>query len=195
MNKMNTTLPHKQQGIALILTLVVLSVVTFLSVSAVDSSALQSIMARNNQFRLEVFNAANSELDAQIDSYVAEINAGPTPVLPEAVEYLATLGVSSYIWGQSGLELGEDSLLDDEDVNNTDAEKVLKDKTYNPSYAKGYKLTLEGTCPTFGASIGEVGSGETTAACFLLRLDSNAKLKNTNAVSNQAQTFQVRIAD
>lgn len=57
-----------QEGIALLISVVVLLVLTIVALAATDSNQLQSLMVRNAQFRMEAFNASYTEIDAQIDS-------------------------------------------------------------------------------------------------------------------------------
>lgn len=61
--------PKQQKGLALIMVLVVLLVLTLVGLSSVDSSNFQALMVRNNQFRLEAFNTSFSEIESQLDTY------------------------------------------------------------------------------------------------------------------------------
>ena len=61
-------LAHKQQGAALVITMFVLMVLTVVAISVTSTNQSQSIMVRNNQFRLESFNSSYAEIDAQVDA-------------------------------------------------------------------------------------------------------------------------------
>ena len=60
--------PVHQEGLALLISVVVLLVLTIVALAATDSNQLQSLMMRNAQFRMEAFNASYTEIDAQVDS-------------------------------------------------------------------------------------------------------------------------------
>lgn len=74
-NDFNKNMKHQQiasqtqGGMAMIIVIVALLVLTLLGLSAADSGSLQSVMVRNNQLRLEAFNASLAEIEAQLDSY------------------------------------------------------------------------------------------------------------------------------
>lgn len=56
----------QQQGAALIVALVALIILTVLGVATMSDVMNQSVVVRNEQFRQQVFYAANSEVNAQI---------------------------------------------------------------------------------------------------------------------------------
>ena len=58
---------NHQSGAALVVTLVVILALTVVAIGVTSSNQTQSIMVRNNQFRLEAFNASYSEIQAQLD--------------------------------------------------------------------------------------------------------------------------------
>lgn len=59
----------KQKGMAMLVVVVALLVLTLLGLSAADSGSLQSLMVRNSQLRLEAFNSSFAEIEAQLESY------------------------------------------------------------------------------------------------------------------------------
>lgn len=65
----NKQFPKQQKGLALIMVLVVLLVLTLVGLSSIDSSNFQALMVRNNQFRLEAFNTSFSEIESQLEAY------------------------------------------------------------------------------------------------------------------------------
>ena len=128
MNKMNKQFKNtnKQNGMALIVVMVVLTALTLMGLAASDSSNLQSIMARNNQFRLEAFNTSNAEIGAQID-YYDEVAVGDNPI------YVAIDGAARI-----------DSLGTDLDL-----------KTTNTHFTKEVGLENTGECAIEGNSLGK----------------------------------------
>lgn len=59
----------KQRGMAMLVVIVALLVLTLLGLSAADSGSLQSLMVRNSQLRLEAFNSSLAEIEAQLENY------------------------------------------------------------------------------------------------------------------------------
>jgi len=104
--------PDVQRGAVLIITITVLLALTILALASTSSNQMQSIMVRNNQFRLEAFNVSYSELDAQIDI----LNQRDfTEAAPEYINALITtkdelqrLRISSADTNQPGSGTGED---------------------------------------------------------------------------------------
>lgn len=60
-----STLRHKQAGSALVISLIMLTAVTFLAIISMENSSLQLKMVGNSQKSEAVFQAALSELEAQ----------------------------------------------------------------------------------------------------------------------------------
>jgi type IV pilus assembly protein PilX len=56
----------QQQGVVLIVTLVLLVIITLIAVAGASDISLQSKMARNSQFSLNAYNQAFSEINAQV---------------------------------------------------------------------------------------------------------------------------------
>ena len=78
-------LRHHSQGAILIVCLILLLMMTFLGVSAVDNSALQSQMARNSLFARTLFQASLSEIEAQRNemenlAYLTSIRTSTTTI-------------------------------------------------------------------------------------------------------------------
>lgn len=71
---------RKQGGAALIFALIVLTVVTLLAVSSISDNQFQSSLVRNNQMRLDAFNASFSEINARIDALKARIDVTTFPI-------------------------------------------------------------------------------------------------------------------
>ncbi len=172
---MNIT-PVKQRGITMIVTLVVLLVLTIIGVSAIDSNNLQSVMTRNNQYRLETFNGSNVEIEAQLTFYTF---SAPDGIAQPIVDLLG---------GDVGASLAFDS-------SKTPSENTLAERSTNPSFQKEISLKRASGCPVFGSTIntssgGEIG-GSGAKKCSLLQIDSSAGYENPQIKSEQVQTFSI----
>ena len=161
---------NKQQGITMIVTLVVLLVLTIISVAAIDSNNLQSLMTRNNQFRLETFNASSSEIEAQIDYY----ESSNTPLESPPVDFLVKSGINTS--------------LDSEATGS-----LLVKKSTNPAFKKKLDLTYSGGClrPGETQNFNTGGSSGLSASkkCFAFTLGSSAEYENPKVESVQTQTI------
>jgi type IV pilus assembly protein PilX len=67
MNKKN------QSGAALLVSLIMLVILTIIGVSSIEDITLQSNMTRNSQFKMQAFNTALSESEAQVPRLLTEI--------------------------------------------------------------------------------------------------------------------------
>lgn len=153
----------QQQGVALIITLVVLLAMTIIGLTATDSSNLQSLLARNSQFRIEAFNASNTELNAQLDYY----RSATFGTIDSTLNTLAAQPEgTSVVLGQ----------------NDADGNPFIVLRSVNISFTKDVTLTREGGCDP---------GADTTKECVLFRIDSSATYPNTNIRSDQVQTFSI----
>jgi len=157
---------NKQRGSSLLTVLVVLLVLSLLAVASFDSSNLQSLMTRNSQLRLETFNTANTEIEAQLD------------------DFSSTAGViNATIAG----------LLDTESVTETE---ILSPKAAIPQtsvtsvngFTKTVEVSKDGGCPIYGSQI-DSGTGGTGCTSFII--SSDATVDNLNIISDQSQTFNL----
>jgi len=178
----NRLTPQKisvQRGVALLITVVVLLVLTIAALAATNSNQTQSLMVRNNQFRLETFNTSYSEIDGQID----DINSGKI-----------SDGVPNYILAIFD-DLPGASISSDVPTNTillpifTPAAKPSANEDY---INQSSTLVYRGTCPTFGQPQGE---GEETIKCSRLEIQSRAALADTDIDSDQSQIYEYRIID
>lgn len=69
--------PRAQQGAALVIGLILLLVLTLLAVSGMNSASLEFIMAGNEQYRQNAFQAAETGVDVTYAANVALIPGGP----------------------------------------------------------------------------------------------------------------------
>lgn len=202
----------KQRGISLLLTVVVLLGLTIIAITITNSNQTQSILVRNNQFRLEAFNASYTEIDAQIDAINQRtIAAGP----PEYVNVLISGNLNDSLdAGDSGLELlakaAEASQPDESTdlVGNVQASTTVdasaagagndgldggSDEKNDFSKAvginRGVSQVYRGPCQVVGEEIGVTAA---SIVCSELRVDSDVNLANTNVGSSQRQVYEYR---
>ena len=164
-------LPKHQKGIALIVTLVVLLALTILGVAATDSGNLQSVMTRNNQFRLETFNVAHAEIDAQLDAY-RSVASG---TITDEISFLLEADAGTKITDTAPLVSGS---------------PLITEKSVKDSFDKTIGLTKSGGCVITGETIGLGKQG--TNSCNLFTLETDARYTDTNVQSQQVQTFSVQ---
>lgn len=93
----------RQQGLALIMSLVILLVLTLLGVTSMNTSNLQLLMTSNSQYQTSALNTAEQAIIAaqnSITNYVAQ-DTGSTPPVGYSVMTANTNGidVTEYDWG------------------------------------------------------------------------------------------------
>lgn len=99
--------PQQQNGLALGITLLFLVVITLLGVTAMRSSSMQSILARNNQFKAEATQKAQAAIDYIIDT--AEVNLSLESPVGKKACYVA--GGMSMQACTNQLDMGSTSLF------------------------------------------------------------------------------------
>lgn len=160
---------QRQNGSALLISVVVLLAMTVLALAATNSNQSQAFMVRNAQFRMEAFNASFAEIDAQINS----IN-----------ERSLADGVPDYVVALIDSSVG--SSIDHESTPIALPQFALADDTY---MVQEVSQTYRGVCPTFGE---QVGAGAEKIRCSELLINSDSDLVNTTIESNQNQVFEYR---
>jgi hypothetical protein len=166
------SLPQRQNGAVLVITIFVLMALTVVAISVTSSNQSQSIMVRNNQFRLESFNSSYAEIDAQVDFInKRKISDGVPTYILHLIDGQVGAKVSS---GETVSSPNYLSQLSSVDVAYIDSE-----------VSQSYR----GTCRIFGQ---QLGAGEEKVACNELKIESDAALVNTNVVSNQHQVFEYK---
>lgn len=165
----------KQQGVTLVIALIVLLALTMLGLASTTDNRLQSVMVRNDQFRFEAFNASYSEIDAQVD---VVNNRTIAQGIPTTIFTLITNGVGSVISsGDSPVILALMTPLDDvtdSGVTYTGITKAVSKEYATPCVITGESLAV----------------GSSTNSCFEFRIQSTATLDNTSIGSTQNQVYQ-----
>ena len=169
-----------QSGLSLLITVVVLLGLTLIAITLANSNQSQAIMARNNQLRVEVFNASFSEINAQTDAINSRnISEGPPPYIDALVNTdlntVFTPGRSGFTVLSQARDGFSPSVSSSGDV---------------APVGVGVELEMVnlGTCLAFGSQIGEGGVAQTR--CFQFRLDVEARLDGTEIASEQHQMYQ-----
>lgn len=152
--------PKHQKGMALIMVLVVLLVLTLVGLSSTDSSNFQALMVRNSQFRLEAYNTSFAEIQTQLARYETE----------EAKNTLFNV-VDGVVFSNTG-----------KDSDGNFAE-TLPVSLHDTSFTKEVILSSVSGCPIFEVSIGGFNK------CYILLVESESQYTNTNINSDQAQQF------
>ncbi len=161
----------QQSGIALIISIVVMLAMTVLAVAATNSNNTQAFMVRNAQFRMEMFNASYTEIDAQIDT----IN-----------ERLVEDGVPDFLLGLINGGIGTN-------VNDAGSGSVPLNLAFEAPADAGYvnqevEMVYRKNCVVQGISL---GAGSQPIVCHEIQINSRAELVNQeNVASPQRQVFE-----
>ena len=84
----------KQRGAALVIGLILLVVITLLAVVGMNIANVELASATSEQLRLRAFNAAETGLEARLQTLRTDATTDPTPIeaRPEAVENSPLIG-------------------------------------------------------------------------------------------------------
>jgi hypothetical protein len=170
--KLLAQFPDSQRGAALIITLVVMLALTVVALGVTSSNQTQSIMVRNNQFRLEAFNVSYSEIDAQVDNINRRKLSDGVP------NWLVRL-----IDGNKGTRAWYGA---------ADADKQLPLRATNIASSfmeRGVAQEYRGSCLVFGQ---QIGAGAEKIRCNELVIESEAEMKNTSVDSDQRQVYEYK---
>jgi len=171
-----TTYPlHKpqsvQEGLALIVTIVVLLGLTVLALATTNSNLSQSIMVRNNQFRLEEFNTSYAEIEGQVDA----INV--IPLSQGVPDYVISL-IDNIVPRVSSASTDPTTAIDITSPTETNYMDRLVEQVY------------DGQCFVFGE---ETGVGNDKIRCDQIRIESQSRLDGRNVGgSDQRQVYRYK---
>lgn len=87
--------PARQRGVALVIALVVLLILTIIGVSALVSTALEGMMAGNVQEQNRAFQAAEAGIDAALVNPNSYISSPPTTVGPITLSAIGDYNASA----------------------------------------------------------------------------------------------------
>ena len=163
----------RQQGVALVITLVVMLVLTIVAIASTNSNQTQAIMVKNNQFRLEAFNTSYAEINAQVMALNERATSSGVP------DYMATLlnGATQDTKVYSGAENDGDAASELDILVETDDSNIERE------IIEWYK----GTCFLYGDAI---GAGSEVKGCFEIIVESKAAMVNTQVSSRQFQIVE-----
>lgn len=153
-----------QQGVTLIVALVLLLIMTVVGLAATDSSKLQLLMSRNAQLQQGAYQLALSEINGQVDTYDNDIT-----LLMDAITTLEVVDGGGAVTQQAGV-----LILSTVDIEMND---IASDE--NMEQVVELSFTGDGTPPS-GFSVGSF-VGKT----FLV--NSNANVGATGIGSSQSQ--------
>lgn len=158
-----------QRGASLVVTMIVLLALTAVAIGVTSSNQTQSIMVRNNQFRLETFNVSYAEIDAQIDAINRrKISEGD----PSWMSKLLNNDVGERVWYGA--------------TNPADVMTLLV-STPNTFVTRGGAHEYRGNCIIKGE---QIGIGKESYQCNEIELESSAKMTNTSVESDQRQVYE-----
>lgn len=161
----------KQQGATLIITLLVMLALTVVALAVTSSNQTQSIMVRNNQFRLESFNVSYTEIDAQVDALNnRKISDGVPTWLIGLIDGNVGGRVESY-------------------SSDPDRTLGLKSTVASTYMQRAAAQEFRGTCLIYGQ---QAGVGSEKIRCNELEIESEADLVNTSISSEQHQVYEYK---
>lgn len=158
-----------QRGASLVVTMIVLLALTAVAIGVTSSNQSQSIMVRNNQFRLETFNVSYAEIDAQIDAINRrKISEGD----PSWMSKLLNNDVGDRVWYGA--------------TNSADVMTLLV-STPSTFVTRGGAHEYRGNCIIEGE---QIGIGKESYQCNEIELESSAKMTDTSVESDQRQVYE-----
>ena len=184
---------NTQHGISLLFTVVLLLALTVVAITVTTSNQTQSILVRNNQFRLEAFNASYTEIDAQIDAINQRaLSAGP----PTYVDVLISgdfnqrieAGDNQLVLLSTAASGGQGNEPDDLDDSDNDTSGSGNDVEV-AGVARAISQVYRGPCQVFGE---EASVNAASVVCNEIRIDSDTQLTNTSVGSMQRQVYEYR---
>lgn len=179
------SLPKKQSGIALIMVLTALFALTLLGLASTDSSNLQALMVRNNQFRLEAFNMSFSEIGDQITFFQTEEGKDPLFGVIETDTAVTVSNVSTDDGSTGGGSTGTPS-DGSTGTPDADAPKEIGIQTASSLFVKEVAVIPDGGCAIIETSLGGFEK------CTLILLNSDVTYRDTNIGSDQSQQFSFK---
>lgn len=161
----------KQKGASLIVTIVVLLALTVAALAMTSSNQTQSIMARNNQFRLESFNVSFAEIDSQL-AFINQFDvANEKPARSmEAILYNTYPGFT----------------VSSEDGNSANGGVDFMSAVEQNYMERKVAHEYDRKCHIFGE---EKGSGKGSKDCLQIKMHSESELENTSIGSDQRQLY------
>lgn len=158
---------RKQQGITLIVTLVILVAMTTLGLSSIRSTSIQQAIIKNTQFLMSARNTSKTEINGQLDN----ININAPSADDDIIQDIIDAGANN------------EFTVADTTAGNSNTTNLTTTQV-----AYGQKVTMTMNCracpaPTGGFSYG-IGVQALTAT-----INSEAALNNTAASSTQEQGF------
>jgi Tfp pilus assembly protein PilX len=157
---------QRQQGVALIISLIVLAAMTVLGVSSIRSTGIQQLIIKNQQFLMAAQNIARTEINGQLD--LINLNGD----LPDTI--MNTL---------ISLKVNNPLPIADTTGSNTDKTALAYEQT-----AFDQKTTMTMTCRRCTAPIGGFSYGLGISALTGV-IESEASMNDSAATSTQEQGF------
>jgi len=160
---------ESQQGVSLMLAMVMIFFLTLIAVSAGNLNNVQQLMARNHQFNNEVFNETYAEIDAQVlDFNTQTLNGTREPAVTNA---LATDGVP--------VDLTRLRLIDD----------VFQEEQLNVAYER--QCIAYGDGSDTGVDTGFTGSID-SGFCKVYKITSSVSIPDSSLGSVQEQFIRMQ---
>ena len=164
LNKIKQPINIHQEGVTLIVVMAILMVLTTLGLASMTDNRMQSVMVRNNQFKLEAFNASYTEINAQVGAINSLSVSQDTPDYLNALININGTSVSS--------ETSTLNVLSEQ----TGAENDIDKKVTMTSVNEG------GACIVTGDSLNFV-------RCIEIEIEVESDINNTSIKSKQFQSI------
>lgn len=173
MRTINSAPNFNQQGVTLVVAIIVLLALTMLGLASTTDNRMQSVMVRNDQFKFDVFNASYSEINAQIDIVN---NRALADGIPNEIFSMINGGVGTEITSIAGslTVLTPISDVSSGGVTYTGIGKDVMQKYSTPCFVIGESIAV----------------GSSTNSCFEFLIQADSDLTNTSISSTQNQVYQ-----
>ena len=159
---------NQQQGITLVVTLLILVAMTTLGLTSIRSSSIQQAIVKNTQFLMSARNVAKTEINGQLDA----INLGPTTQVDTIIQTLMDTGENT------------EHLI----ANTTGNQDVTIENLTTTQTAYSQRVSMTMNCRACPAPVGGFSYGLGVQA-LTATIQSEAELDNSSATSIQEQGY------
>jgi Tfp pilus assembly protein PilX len=158
----------RQQGVTLIVTLIILVAMTTLGLSSIRSTSIQQAIIKNTQFLMSVRNVAKTEINGQLDTINNNADSAGDPIL------------------QTIIDQGVDTVYEVAHTGESNDSELTTPAYLKSTYSQRVTMTMN--CRSCPAPSGGFSYGLGIAA-LTATISSTAALDDSAATSTQEQGY------